>query len=185
VKVICNVIFNSPLYSKIIDMEGVTHLMFVKRKLERNSHKFDKGVNAINVHIWQTTHFHPCIKVWIHFAFHFQFPNQVLMTPFRIICMEKFPPTQVPTYTSSMNCKFFKELLLVFKMDANFVWNNVCQWTCLGWKMLPPWMPRLSISFSHLKDIFTSMNYWFMNQMSTTCHAPTLSQLVSTQILFV
>jgi hypothetical protein len=32
-------------------MEGVTHSMFVKRKLERNSHKFDKGVNTINVHI--------------------------------------------------------------------------------------------------------------------------------------
>jgi hypothetical protein len=38
---------------------------------------------------------------------------------------------------------------------------------------------KSSTTFSHLKDIHTSMNYWFMNQMSTTYHAPTLSQLVA------
>ncbi len=38
-------------------------------------------------------------------------------------------------------------------MDTKFVWGHACQWTCLGWKMLSPWMPRLSTSLSHLKDI--------------------------------
>jgi hypothetical protein len=31
---------------------------------------------------------------------------------------------------------------------------------------------------SHLKDILTSMNYQFMNQLSPTYHAPISSQLV-------
>ncbi len=34
-----------------VTSQGVTHSMFVKRKLEWNSHKFDRGVDSINVHI--------------------------------------------------------------------------------------------------------------------------------------
>ncbi len=49
--------------------------------------------------------------------------------------------------------------------------------------MLPPWMPRLSTSLSHLKDIHTSMSYWFMNKLSTTYNAHTLSQFVATPLL--
>ncbi len=76
---------------------------------------------------------------------------------------------------SSMNCVSFQEFPLMFKMGSKFVWDNACQWRCLGWKMLPPWMARLLISLSHLKDILTFMNYWFMNQLSRTCYALTLS----------
>ncbi len=80
---------------------------------------------------------------------------------------------------------FFQELSLVLGMDTKFVWDNACQQTCLGWKMSPPWMLRLWTSLSHLKDIHTFMNYWFINQLSTTYHALTLSQLVSSQVVFV
>jgi hypothetical protein len=43
-----------------------------------------------------------------------------------------------------MNCIFSRELPLMFKMDAKFVWDNAYQQTHVRWKM-----PRLSISLSY------------------------------------
>jgi hypothetical protein len=40
----------------------------------------------------------------------------------------------------------------------------------------------INIDFAHQG---TSMNYSFMNQLSATYHAPTLSQLISSQVVFV
>jgi hypothetical protein len=48
-KIICNVVFSSLLHSRGIGLEGKTRSMFVKRKLDGNSHKLDKGVYTINI----------------------------------------------------------------------------------------------------------------------------------------
>jgi hypothetical protein len=48
VKAIYNV-FGSPLHSKGIILDTKTHSMFVKRKLNVNSHKLDKGIYIINI----------------------------------------------------------------------------------------------------------------------------------------
>jgi hypothetical protein len=49
VKVVCNVVFSSLWHSRGIGLEGETHSMFVKWKLDGNSHKFDKDVYTINI----------------------------------------------------------------------------------------------------------------------------------------
>ncbi len=51
VKVVCNVVFSSLWHSRGISLEGETHSMFVKWKLDGNSHKFDKDVYTINIPI--------------------------------------------------------------------------------------------------------------------------------------
>jgi len=43
VKAIYNVVFGSPLHSKGIILEGKASLMFVKRKLDGNSHNLTKA----------------------------------------------------------------------------------------------------------------------------------------------
>jgi hypothetical protein len=49
VKSIYNVVFASPLHSKGIILEAKTCSMFVKRKLDGNSHKLDKGIYIITI----------------------------------------------------------------------------------------------------------------------------------------
>jgi hypothetical protein len=49
VKAIYNVVFGSPLHSKGIILEAKTCSTFVKRKLDGNSHKLDKGIYIINI----------------------------------------------------------------------------------------------------------------------------------------
>jgi hypothetical protein len=51
--------------------------------------------------------------------------------------------------------------------------------------MLPSWILRLSTSHSYLKGMLTPLNCWFMNTLSTICHALTLSQLVCSQVVLV
>jgi hypothetical protein len=48
-KTIHNVVFSSPLHSGGISLEGETHSMFVKKKLDGNSRMLDKGVYTINM----------------------------------------------------------------------------------------------------------------------------------------
>jgi hypothetical protein len=48
-KAIHNVIFGSPLYSRGIGLEGEIQLMFVKVKLDGNSHKPNKCIYTINI----------------------------------------------------------------------------------------------------------------------------------------
>jgi hypothetical protein len=45
-----NVVFGSPLYSRGIGLEGKTHLIFVKVKLDGNSHRPNKGIYTINIY---------------------------------------------------------------------------------------------------------------------------------------
>lgn len=49
VKVVRNVVSSSPLHSRGIGFEGKTCLVFVKRKLDDNAHKLDKGIYIINI----------------------------------------------------------------------------------------------------------------------------------------
>jgi hypothetical protein len=49
-KAIHNVAFSSPLYSRGIGLEGDIHLMFVKVKLDGNSHRPNKGIYTINIY---------------------------------------------------------------------------------------------------------------------------------------
>jgi hypothetical protein len=44
VKAIYNIVFGSPLHSKGIILEAKTRSVFVKRKLDGNSHKLDKDI---------------------------------------------------------------------------------------------------------------------------------------------
>ncbi len=48
-KAIYNVVFVSPLHSKGIILEAMTLSMFVKRRLDGNSHKLDKDIYIINI----------------------------------------------------------------------------------------------------------------------------------------
>ncbi len=90
-KAIHNVIFGSPLYSRGIGLEGETHLVFVKVKLDGNSHRPNKGIYTINIYPWQFVHLHSHIKVWIPRGFHSQLHNPMLVTPIRTPYMKKFP----------------------------------------------------------------------------------------------
>jgi len=47
--VVCNVVFGSPLHSRGIGLEGETRSMFVKRKLDGNSHRPNKGIYIMNI----------------------------------------------------------------------------------------------------------------------------------------
>ncbi len=90
-KAIHNVIFGSPLYSRGIGLEGDTHLVFVKVKLDGNSHRPNKGIYTINIYPWQFVHLHSHIKVWIPCGFHSQLHNPMLVTPIKTPYMKKFP----------------------------------------------------------------------------------------------
>jgi hypothetical protein len=47
--VVRNVVLGSPLHSRGIGLEGDTHSMFVKRKLDANSNRLDMGIFTINI----------------------------------------------------------------------------------------------------------------------------------------
>jgi len=49
VKVVYNVVFGSPLHLRGIGLERETHSMFVKRKLNGNSHWPNKGIYRVNI----------------------------------------------------------------------------------------------------------------------------------------
>ncbi len=49
VKIMCNVVFGYPLHLRIIGLEGDTSLVFVKKKLDGNSHIPNKGIFTLHI----------------------------------------------------------------------------------------------------------------------------------------